>query len=407
MQKGLLLALLAIGVLCTAAEARWSWGAVDEAAAGALRRLTQAAAAPLAAAPTALPAATAAPTATAVAPAEPAAAAVAPAEPAAAAVAPAEPAAAAVAPAEPAAAAQPAAAAAQPAAAAAAGEDPAAPKVFRPGVYVIEDPPPAPKVAPVAAAAAATPNVTGPTAPAPGKNLMVVMTVYGENAKDIYRNQGALRSQLATAAGVAPGQVYFYNQTANMDPRTGATAMSLVMNVDCTDTTECARAGATLYNTSAQTRLTDNLARSSISLIPGTFQVYGVNSVGRYKGNDTLYENRALTAPASATPAALDYNETMSRFATPKPRPDGTAPGSGFGNFTIPGFKVDMENLTLPTPPSLPGVLGNGSMFAAPGVLPGSVAEPVEPPKAKSGAGRAAAAAAAPLLAALAAALLL
>jgi hypothetical protein len=53
------------------------------------------------------------------------------------------------------------------------------------------------------------------------------MTVMGEEAATIYRNQGELRSQLAQAAGVAPSQVLFYNQTANVDARTGVTAVSV------------------------------------------------------------------------------------------------------------------------------------------------------------------------------------
>jgi hypothetical protein len=55
----------------------------------------------------------------------------------------------------------------------------------------------------------------------------VVMTVMGQDAREIYRNQGALKQQLAEAAGVRPGQIYFYNQTANSDARTGVTAMSV------------------------------------------------------------------------------------------------------------------------------------------------------------------------------------
>lgn len=57
--------------------------------------------------------------------------------------------------------------------------------------------------------------------------LQVVMTVMGQEAKDIYTNQQSLKQQVADAAGVKSSQVYFYNQTANMDPRTGVTAMSV------------------------------------------------------------------------------------------------------------------------------------------------------------------------------------
>lgn len=295
----------------------------------------------------------------------------------------------------------------------------AAPKAFRPGVYVIEDPPPAPKVAPtVAATANTTANVTGPPVPAPGKNLMVVMTVMGQEAKDIYKNQGALKQQVATAAGVGSNQVYFYNQTANMDPKTGVTAMSLVMNIDCADQLECAKAGQTLYNTSSQTRLTDSLARNSISLLPGTFQVYGVNSVGRYKGNDTLFENKALTAPKpAATTVGLDYNSTMARFNTPlttDTAANGTAAAPGalpLGNFSIPGFTI--ENTTLPAAQTMmPGLnlTGNNSMMPGFGALPGLEApvagqEPAAPAP-KNSAGKIGFAAA-PLLAAAAAVLLL
>lgn len=66
----------------------------------------------------------------------------------------------------------------------AAAEEPAAPagpKVLRPGVYVIADPPPPPKVKPMAPNATAAGNGTaagrnataGPPMPTPGKNLMV------------------------------------------------------------------------------------------------------------------------------------------------------------------------------------------------------------------------------------------
>jgi hypothetical protein len=48
----------------------------------------------------------------------------------------------------------------------------------------------------------------------------------------------------------------------------------LIMNVDCKDQAECAQAGMKLFNSSSQTRLTDALARNSISMLPGTFQVW-------------------------------------------------------------------------------------------------------------------------------------
>lgn len=290
-------------------------------------------------------------------------------------------------------------AAAPAAAATAEPTEPPAPREFRPGVYVLDEPPPKPSPAPAAATAATAANATAPAAPVPGKNLMVVMTVMGQDAGEIYKNQGALKQQLAQAAGVRPGQIYFYNQTANSDARTGVTAMSLIMNVDCTDTAECARAGATLYNSTSQTRLTDGLAKGGISLLPGTFQVYGVNSVGRYKGNETLYENKALLAPKTAT-STLDYNATMARFNTPLAGDNATAatatPGMPLGNFSIPGFTI--ENATIPTI-SAPGLnltqgLGFGNL-SLPGSLPGDVTAAAEPqpaePKPKSAAGAAAA----------------
>lgn len=60
------------------------------------------------------------------------------------------------------------------------------------------------------------------------------------------------------------------------------------MNVDCTSTDQCAKAGMTLYNTSSQTRLTDSLARSGISLLPGTFQVRMKGTAARVQGSCTL-----------------------------------------------------------------------------------------------------------------------
>uniref|UniRef100_A0A383VHN9 Uncharacterized protein n=1 Tax=Tetradesmus obliquus TaxID=3088 RepID=A0A383VHN9_TETOB len=391
-------AILALGLLCSVTEARLSWqhGSVLR---GLLQLQPMTATAPMAAAPgaaTAPAATTTAPmTATAPMATQPAVS-----EPAA--VQPAV---------------QPAATTAPVATAAAEPTEPPAPREFRPGVYVLDEPPPKPSPAPVAATAAAA-NATGPVAPTPGKNLMVVMTVMGQDAGEIYKNQGALKQQLAAAAGVRPGQIFFYNQTANSDARTGVTAMSLIMNVDCTDTAECARAGATLVNTTSQTRLTDGLAKGGVSLLPGTFQVYGVNSVGRYKGNETLYENKALLAPKTAT-SALDYNATMARFNSPLATAAGAnataaagGPGMPLGNFSIPGFTI--ENATIPTV-SAPGLnltqgLGFGNL-SLPGVLPGDVApaeQPAEPAKPKSAAGVAAAGLAGlPLMVAAAAVLLL
>jgi hypothetical protein len=49
----------------------------------------------------------------------------------------------------------------------------------------------------------------------------------GQEAKDIYGNQEQLKKDLANVASVAPNQVYFYNQTANQDVKTGVTALSV------------------------------------------------------------------------------------------------------------------------------------------------------------------------------------
>jgi hypothetical protein len=69
------------------------------------------------------------------------------------------------------------------------------------------------------------------------------MTVMGQDAGEIYKNQGALKQQLAQAAGVRPGQIYFYNQTANSDARTGVTAMSVSAAAAMTYMTACTAAG--------------------------------------------------------------------------------------------------------------------------------------------------------------------
>jgi hypothetical protein len=128
--------------------------------------------------------------------------------------------------------------------------------------------------------------------------------------------------------------------------------------------------------------------------------VYGVNSVGKYKGNETLYENKALLTPRPAT-SALDYNATMARFNAPlTAEPNATAaapgtPGMPLGNFSIPGFTI--ENATMPTV-SAPGLnltqgLGFGNL-SLPGALPGDVAAAAAPPaeaKPRSAAGMAAA----------------
>lgn len=356
----------------------------------------------------------------------------------------------------------PAAAAAEDAAAAA--EEPAAPagpKVLRPGVYVIADPPPPPKVRPMAPNATAAGNGTaagrnatvGPPMPTPGKNLMVVMTVMGQQARDIYKNQKALKQQVADAAGVGTDQVFFFNQTTNQDPRTGVTAMSLILNIDCQSQAECGKAGAKLFNSSSQTRLTDALARNSISMLPGTFQVYGVQQMGRYKGNETLYENKALTAPKPTTAAPVggsefDYNATLARVfkgmeeeeqAGKKNGKKGGKKGANdtmagalpgdiplagpgvFGNFSIPMDNTD-SNSSLSLPSSfgpLAGSSGNGSLSGLGGMLPADLPglsnatgmpaeqEPAAPPaKARSSAGGFSMGAM-PLLAAAAAAALL
>lgn len=68
-------------------------------------------------------------------------------------------------------------------------------------------------------------------------------------------------------------QTQFIITTCYIMLLTALPALQLIMNVDCTDTAECARAGATLVNTTSQTRLTDGLAKGGVSLLPGTFQV--------------------------------------------------------------------------------------------------------------------------------------
>jgi hypothetical protein len=114
--------------------------------------------------------------------------------------------------------------------------------------------------------------------------------------------------------------------------------------------------------------------------------VYGVNSVGKYKGNETLYENKALLTPKPAT-TALDYNATMARFNTPlAAEANATAaspggPGMPLGNFSIPGFTI--ENATIPTV-SAPGLnltqgLGFGNL-SLPGALPGDIMAAEAPP---------------------------
>jgi hypothetical protein len=59
-------------------------------------------------------------------------------------------------------------------------------------------------------------------------------------------------------------------------------------------------------------------------------QVYGVQQMGRYKGNETLYENKALTTiKPKTTETDMDYNSTLARvFAgmgdEPQPTKGGT-----------------------------------------------------------------------------------
>ncbi|KAF6251795.1 hypothetical protein COO60DRAFT_1704601 [Scenedesmus sp. NREL 46B-D3] len=278
-------------------------------------------------------------------------------------------------------------------------------------------PPAAVTTAPAnATTAPAAANATGPASPIPGKNLMVVMAVLGQDARAIYENQDVLKRQLAEAAGVRPDQVYFFNQTANNDARTGVTTMSLIMNVDCTDTAECAEAGAMLFNSSSRTKLTDGLARQGISLLPGTFQVYGVNSITGYKGNTTLYENEAILNATSAG-TAPDYNATMARFNAAQ-TPDGNvtadttgAAGMPLGNFTIPGFTVENDTTPSASASSLNPTQDSGDgNLSPPGAEPGDVAAadaPPAEPAPRSAAGVAAAGMAGlPLLVAAAALLL-
>lgn len=121
--------------------------------------------------------------------------------------------------------------------------------------------------------------------------------------------------------------------------------LQLIMNIECETPDACSRAGYALYSPTTQTRLTDNLARSSISLLPGTFQVYGVNSFNRYRGNETLWENKALTMQppsAAAGAAGINYTDVIARSTVPvATATNGSAASGGLlGNFTIPGFTL-------------------------------------------------------------------
>lgn len=59
-------------------------------------------------------------------------------------------------------------------------------------------------------------------------------------------------------------------------------------------------------------------------------QVYGVQQLGKYKGNETLFENKALTTvKPKTTETELDYNSTLARvFAGMEDEPAPGAKGS-------------------------------------------------------------------------------
>jgi len=184
----------------------------------------------------------------------------------------------------------------------------------RSGVYVLTEPPAMPVATDTApGAGAAASNVTGPAKPAPGKNLMVVMTMGAADQKDVYKAQQALRAKVAESAGVSPDKVLFFNQSGNVDKRTGQATMSLTLNVDCGNEQTCARAGNSLYNSSTQANLTSTLQTQGVALLPNTTQVFGISGVGAYKGNATLYEGFKIGAdkPKTAALPGVDFNNTL------------------------------------------------------------------------------------------------
>lgn len=170
------------------------------------------------------------------------------------------------------------------------------------------------------------------------------------------------------------------------------------MQVACASVAECRTAGLKLFNTTAQTAITDNLARNGLSVLPSTFQVFGVNNLQR-RGNDTLAPARLAPPPAPLLPALL---------------PPGGLNLSEPGLF--PGFPSLNAPPTATTAGSFADVLDN---MTTPRVIPGTVGtptvEPVSIPPSNvsskgipaTGGAASAAAGAATLLACAAAALLL
>lgn len=330
------------------------------------------------------------------------------------------PAAAAPAAAAPAATAAPAAAAPN-----AANAAPAAPANLGDGIYAIPDAPPPPPPTAVAAGGAAAVNNTGPTRPAEGKDLLVIMTIDGASQNAVYKAQQNLRQKVATTAGVGQDKVLFYNQTARTDPRTGQSTYSLTMQVACGDVAECSSAGGRLFNSTAQANLTRELAQDGVSVLPSTLQVYGGNLAR--KGTDTLAPLPRTAATAAPKPAAtaspllpglavgglaadgtgLDGTATMPATMMP----GATARAGGLGAGTAAGADADpfaaLNADAVPAGMAPIGAAGAGfgdlNATAAAGA---PVIADAAPAKAKSSAG-AAAAGAATLLATGAALLLL
>jgi len=155
---------------------------------------------------------------------------------------------------------------------------------------------------------------------------MVVMTMGANDQKAVYQAQQALRARVAQTAGVTPDKVLFFNQTGNVDRRTGAATMSLTLNVECGDSRSCAQAGNNLYNPRSQANLTSELAQQGVALLPNTTQVFGISGVGKYKGNDTLYEGFTIGTPKPKAPLmpGAGYNNSL----------------ESFGGLELPGFNA-------------------------------------------------------------------
>jgi len=226
---------------------------------------------------------------------------------------------------------------AAPAAAAEEEEPAAAPAAARaaPAAAAEEEP---------AAAAAADPTAAAeedPLLAAPedefvaGKNLIVVMTLPGEQQNTAYRNQALLRKTVAEQAGVPVDSVLFYNQTSMADPRTGQQTLSISMNVECGNEAACKNAGKRLYPPSSAAALGSKITKASgVQPIPGTIQTFGVNNL----------------QPASRGKATLEpIRLAVPRAAAAAPRAGGLA---GFG--------------------ALPAAGGGDPLAMPAGVLPGS-----------------------------------